>query len=132
MSLRENKNRENLDQVVRNKLDGCEREEKVEQELEEKYPCPPNEIIREAYLRDENGNIVRDPITGTARRVDFVVVRDGEVVDSVEVTSQTAPKEEQIAKESRIRENGGIYVRTEDGSLAKYPTNVTTRIERKD
>ena len=59
------------------------------------------EIISEAYLRDKDGNIVKDPETNSARRIDFVVVKDGKVVDSVEVTSKTASKEEQSAKEDR-------------------------------
>ena len=64
--------------------------------------------------------------------MDFVVVENGKVIDSIEVTSKTAPKEDQLAKESRIREAGGVYVRTEDGTLAKYPDNLFTRIERRD
>lgn len=50
--------------ILPNKLDGCAREEKVEKELQEKYPPEKGySIIREAYLRDENGNIVKDPVT---------------------------------------------------------------------
>lgn len=118
---------------IQNKLDGLEREHEVEKELEEQYP--PEEgysIISEAYLRDENGNIVKDPETGQARRIDFVVVKDGKVVDSVEVTSKTADKSEQTAKENRIRENGGNYIKDNDGNLIRIPDNVTTRIERRD
>ncbi len=33
-----------------------------------------------AYLRDKDGNIVRDPVTGEGRRIDFVVIKDGKVV----------------------------------------------------
>ncbi len=119
------------EQVVQNKLDGCQREEAVEKELEAKYPSPPNEIIREAYLRDEHGNIIKDPDTNTARRIDFVVVRDGEVVKSVEVTSNTAAKDAQTSKEMRIRENGGNYIKREDGTLARFPDNLSTEIERR-
>ena len=82
-------------------------------------------------MRDSEGKIVRDPETGEARRIDFVVVKDGKVVDSIEVTSETADKTGQTAKEERIREAGGSYIRTSDGSLAKYPDNLHTTIERR-
>lgn len=119
--------------LIKNKEDGLRRESEVESELEEEYPESEGyEIISEAYLRDKDGNIVRDPETGEARRIDFVVIKDGEVVDSVEVTSKTADKTAQTAKEERIRENGGNYVRTKDGNLVEIPSNVKTRIERKD
>ena len=118
---------------IQNKLDGLAREKEVAQELREQYP--PEEgykIIPEAYLRDKDGNIVRDPVTGEARRIDFVVEKDGKIVDSVEVTSKTADKTDQMAKENRIRENGGNYVRNSDGELVKIPSDVHTRIERRD
>ena len=60
-----------------------------------------------------------------------VIVKDGKVVDSIEVTSETADKTGQIAKENRIREAGGNYIKTADGSLVKIPDNVHTRIERR-
>jgi hypothetical protein len=101
-------------------------------ELEKKYPESEGyEIISEAYLRDSEGKIVRDPETGEARRIDFVIVKDGQVVDSIEVTSETADKTGQTAKEERIREAGGNYIRTYDGSLAKYPNDLHTTIERR-
>lgn len=118
---------------VKNKEDGIRREQEVHKELTEKYPEKDNyKIISEAYLRDENGKLVKDPETGEARRVDFVVVKDGKVVDSVEVTSQTADKTKQTAKEERIRNAGGEYVKDDEGNLCKYPDSVKTRVERKD
>lgn len=118
--------------ILPNKEEGLRREAEVEEELEKRYPESDGyEIVSEAYLRDSEGKIVRDPETGEARRVDFVVVKDGEVVDSIEVTSETADKTGQIAKEDRIRDAGGNYIRTADGSLAEYPENVHTRIERR-
>lgn len=118
--------------ILPNKEEGLRREAEVEEELKQKYPESEGyEIIPEAYLRDSEGNIVRDPVTGEARRVDFVVVKDGEVVASIEVTSETADKTGQTAKEERIREAGGNYVRTSDGSLAKYPDELHTTIERR-
>lgn len=118
---------------IQNKKDGLEREKEVAEELSKKYPPEEGyEIIPESYLRDENGNIVRDPETGEARRIDFVVVKDGKVVDSVEVTSKTADKTEQSAKEDRIRDAGGNYVRDSAGNLVEIPSDVRTRIERRD
>lgn len=120
-------------EILKNKEDGMRREKEVEKELKEKYP--PEEgynVQREVYLRDKDGNIVKDPITGKARRIDIVVTKDGEVVDSVEVTSKDAKKEEQTAKEGRIRDAGGNYVKDENGNLIEIPDSVQTRIERRD
>lgn len=118
---------------IKNKLDGLEREREVHSDLEKKYPPEDGyEIVPEAVLRDKDGNIVRDPETGEARRIDFVVVKDGKVVDSIEVTSKTADKTQQSAKEGRIREAGGNYVRDRSGNLVEIPPNIQTRIERRD
>ena len=104
----------------------------MEKELEKKYPESEGyEIVSEAYLRDSEGKIVRDPVTGEGRRIDFVVVKDGQVVDSIEVTSETADKTSQTAKEERIRAAGGNYIRTNDCSIVKIPNNVQTTIERR-
>ncbi len=48
------------------------------------------------------------------------------------MTSQTADKTEQTAKENRIRENGGNYIKDKDGNLIEIPADVQTRIERRD
>lgn len=118
--------------ILPNKEEGLRREAEVEEELEKKYPeCEGYEIVSEAYLRDSEGKIVRDPETSEARRIDFVVVKDGQVVDSIEVTSETSDKTGQTAKEERIRDAGGNYIRTSDGSLAKYPNDLHTTIERR-
>ena len=120
-------------EAIKNKLDGLQREREVAEELEKKYPEEKGyTIISEVYLRDKDGNIVKDPVTGEARRIDFVVVKDGKVVDSIEVTSKTADKTSQIAKETRIRESGGNYIRDYDGNLIRIPDNVCTRIERRE
>ena len=118
---------------IQNKIDGLRRENEVESELKEKYPEKDGYNIQsEAYLRDKDGKIVQDPVTGEARRIDFVVVKDGKVVDSVEVTSKTADKTGQMEKENRIRENGGNYIRDNDWNLVRIPDSVQTRIERRD
>lgn len=119
--------------TIQNKIDGLRREIEVYDELKQKYPETEGyEIVPETYLRDKDGNIVRDPVTGEGRRIDYVVVKDNKVVDSVEVTSPTADKTEQCAKEQRIREAGGNYVKTADGSLAEFPSDTQTRIDRRE
>lgn len=120
-------------EAIKNKIDGLAREAEVANELEKKYPEEEGfQVISETYLRDKDGNIVKDPETGEARRVDFMVVKDGKVIDSIEVTSKTADKTEQSAKEERIRESGGNYIRDNDGNLVEIPSTVHTRIERRD
>jgi hypothetical protein len=119
-------------ELIKNKEDGLRREKEVEKELKEKYPEEEGYTIeKEVYLRDKDGNIVRDPVTGEARRIDYVVIKDGKVVASIEVTSKTADKTEQSAKEARIREAGGNYIKDSDGNLIEIPPDVTTTIERR-
>ena len=126
----ENNYNENL---IKNKEEGLRRENDVETELREKYPEKDGyNIESEVYLRNKDGNIVKDEKTGEARRIDFVVTKDGKVVDSIEVTSQTADKIEQLSKENRIRENGGNYIKDSNGNLIEIPKDVHTRIERRD
>ena len=120
-------------EAIKNKLDGLAREKEVREELEKKYsPEEGYQIVSEAYLRDKDGNIVKDPVTGEARRVDFMVVKDNKVVDSIEVTSKTADKTEQTAKEERIRDAGGNYIRDNEGNLVEIPSAIHTHIERRD
>lgn len=68
---------------------------------------------------------------GTGRRIDFVVDKDGNIVDSIEVTSTSADKSAQIVKEMRIRKNGGNYIRLDEGKLVEIPKDIITRIERR-
>ena len=125
--------KQDIPPVVQNKLDGCRRENEVAKELEKKYPEKEGyQVLRERELCDRDGNPVIDEETGQKRRIDFVVVKDGKVVDMVEVTSKTAPKREQLAKEYRIRDNGGNYIRDYDGNVYRVPDNVETRVERRD
>ena len=118
---------------IKNKQEGLERERKVEEELKSQYPERKGyEILSEVYLRDENGSLVRDPLTGETRRIDFVAIKNGKAVDSIEVTSITADKTEQSAKEERIRANGGNYIRDNNGILIEIPSDIHTRIERRE
>ena len=119
--------------VVQNKMDGCRRENEVAKDLEKQYPEKEgNHVLRERELCDKEGNPVIDEKTGQKRRVDFVVVKDGKVIDMVEVTSKTAPKRDQLAKEYRIRDNGGNYIKDGNGKIYRIPSNVETRVERRD
>ena len=125
---------EAVPKVVEYKKQGIEREEMVQRELEEKYPLDKGFIVkREAILRDKNGEIVLDPETETYRRLDFVVVNEksNKVVGSYEVTSKTADKKSQTAKEERILSEGGRYVKVND-RLYEFPPKLKTEIVRKD
>ena len=118
--------------ILSNKENGLRREVEFSKELSEKYPESKGyEIVSESFLRDADGNFVKDEFTNCRRRIDFVVVKDSIVVDSIEVTSETAPKDWQCTREANIREAGGNYIRTADGSLAKFPEDLITRIERR-
>jgi len=120
------------EQLEQNRNDGANRENEALQDLQKEFPEKEGfKIEREQYLRDADGNIVKDPETGEARRIDFVVTRDGQVEKSVEVTSETAPKDAQSAKEARIRAAGGNYIKDRDtGQLVEMPKNVQTEIRR--
>lgn len=121
------------EQIRSNYEAGKAREAAVKGELEEQYPASEGyEVLSERTLVDSEGRTVVDPETGTRRRVDFVVVKDGEVIDMVEVTSESAPKAEQLEKGRRIRESGGTYVKhPETGELIEIPEDVQTRVERR-
>lgn len=116
-------------EMIKNKEDGLRRENEVYSDLKTKYPNM--DITSEAYLRDKNGSIKKDPITGEARRVDFVVSDGKKVINSIEVTSLTADKTDQIAKENRIRNAGGNYIRDCNGNVLRYPNDLKTTIERR-
>ncbi len=117
--------------LIPNKADGLRREESAQKQISEQYPKSEGYRVEgEKLLRDSSGKKVIDPETGTGRRIDFVVDKNGKIVDSIEVTSSTADKTAQMAKEMRIRQNGGNYVRLSDKSLVEIPSNIQTRILR--
>ena len=131
--LTKNKTVSKEDIGKKNKVDGTVRENHFAEELKVKYPEKDGySVLRETYLRDQNGNIVKDPVTGTGRRVDMMVVKDGEVVNSFEVTSKTANKTAQTAKELRIREAGGNFIKDKSGKLIEIPKDIFTEIIRRD
>lgn len=123
---------EKAEQIAKNSESGAKREEQAFELLSKEFPEDEGfKIEREQYLRDKEGKIVKDPETNEARRIDFVVIKDDKVVKSIEVTSEEAPKENQISKENRIREIGGNYIKErETGKLIEFPQNVITEIRR--
>lgn len=116
--------------VRANQLAGSSREALARAELEALFPGAS--VQNEVYLRFADGKRALDPITGEGRRIDAVVLHNGRALDSVEVTSQTANKAAQIAKEMRIRENGGTFVRDRVTRNLIDVSQVPTRIVRKN
>lgn len=121
-----------INQIELNRENGALRQENALTDLQKQFPeIDGFKHHQEAYLRNEQGDIVKDTLTGEARRVDFMVEKDGKICKSYEITSETAPKELQIAKEERIRQNGGNFILDRDtGKLIEVPKNVTTEIRR--
>lgn len=126
-------------QIEINRINGAARQEAVGAELLRDYPVEQGyNVESESYLRNQDGSIARDSsiqegngLEGT-RRLDFVVIKDGQVIKSVEVTSESAPKVLQSEKEDRIREAGGNYVRDRStGELVLFAPGVRTEIVRR-
>ena len=120
-------------QIVKNKIDGTVREERVLEKLKMKYG--DNNIIREALIRDSSGVPIKDLLTNEARRLDFVVIEGKKVIQSIEVTSETASKTAQMAKEARILEQakkmGGAFIKHPvTGELIELGESIVTEIVR--
>lgn len=116
-----------------NQESGRAREAAVHDELGREYPAEDGfHIERQCYLYDKEGSAVCDPKTDKGRIVDFVVIKDGEIVKSVEVTSETATKTPQMAKEARIRDAGGNFVKDRrTGELVSFAPGVQTEVVRR-
>lgn len=112
-------------QVKKNKKDGLAREKQTEKELKEQNPDAS--VQSEQYLRDKDGKIAKDPLSGEGRRIDHVVIKDGKVVDMVETTSMTADKTTQIAKQARIESSGGSFIRDRTTGKLVDASGVPTR-----
>jgi len=121
-----------VSQTERNRIDGSAREMAHEVLLNHEHPAEAGySIHREVVLRNSDGTIAKDSVTGESRRLDFVVCKDGEIVRSDEVTSERAPKENQSAKEDRIREAGGNFIKDRTtGELVPFASSVRTQIVR--
>lgn len=96
--------RQQLDQ---NRADGTRRQEQYRQEMADIYG--EENVLTERFLRNANGDVVRDPVTGEGRRLNCVVV-NGQCGYAAEVTSPTVDERQQIRKETNIRNAGGIFV----------------------
>lgn len=125
-------NAEKIEQLEKNRENGANREELAYKNLQQEFPEEEDyKIEREQDLRDKDGNIVKDSETGKGRRIDFIVYKDGEVIKSIEVTSETAPKDAQIAKEDRIRDEGGNFIKDRDsGQLVEIHKDTKTEVRR--
>ena len=101
-----------LSEIVKHKMEGIAREETVMKELFSEFG--EKNVLREQYLRDNLGRIIKDPLTNEARRIDFIVKEGDKVVKSIEVTSELAEKGAQIRKTERILEKakdlGGAFI----------------------
>jgi RHS repeat-associated protein len=116
--------------VAKSRSEGARRERETHAELKQEHPDAS--VQRERYLRDAEGRVVRDPKTGEGRRIDHVVIKEKKVIRSVETTSLTADKAEQTAKEGRVREAGGTFVRDkETREIVPVPEEVTTEVKRR-
>jgi RHS repeat-associated protein len=111
--------------ILKNARNGGRREKEVAAQLQ--VENPDAKVQNQTYLRDANGKIVKDPVTGEGRRVDHAVI-NGDTAETYETTSQTANKTAQTAKENRIREAGGVYVRDrQTKKVCKVPTGSKIR-----
>jgi hypothetical protein len=95
--------------VAQNAVAGARREAQAARLLARQNPGAS--IQAQRTLRGANGKRLIDPLTQEGRRVDFAVVKDGQVVKLVEVTSQNASKVAQLAKEESIRQLGDVFIR---------------------
>jgi hypothetical protein len=114
---------------IKNKEEGDRREKEELDEL--KLNNPDAKVQKERYLRDKNGKIVKDPLTGEGRRIDIVVIENDDVKEVIEVTSETADKAEQIAKEKRIRKKGGTFIRDKETRELIDISKKSTKIKRR-
>jgi len=97
--------------VTRNARDGARREAKVTARLRSQNPNA--KVQTQRALRTEDGKLAKDPVTGKGRVVDQAVIKDGRA-STVETTSQTANKTEQLRREDRILEDGGTFIRDKE------------------
>jgi hypothetical protein len=96
-----------LDRIT-NAIDRARREDTFNAQMRAKHP---NTTIQcQCYLRNAQGQSVKDPVTGERRRVDTAVIDNGQA-QTFEVTSPTADKAAQLDKETNILNAGGTYVR---------------------
>ena len=125
--------KKSISQIEKNRIAGALREKKVWKKLASEFG--KENVFREQYIRDKFGNIIKDSVTGEARRIDFIVIKGDKIIKSIEVTSQEAQKGFQIAKEYRILEEarkiGGAFIKDSNtGKMFKIPEGIATEIRR--
>jgi len=118
------------DRILENAKEGAARELRVFERLKSFFKV--SSVQRERLLRTADGKKAIDPLTGEGRRIDFAIIQKGEVRFLVEVTSKTADKASQIAKEVRIRAQGGTFVRDKITGQLIDVSDMITRILRRN
>jgi hypothetical protein len=99
--------------VAENAKAGAEREVKTAAEL--KAENPGKVVQDERMLRNDEGKKVVDPVSGEGRRVDHAVIdREANTAKTYETTGMNVDKTEQLAKEQRIRDAGGTFIRDKE------------------
>ncbi|WP_121356786.1 RHS repeat domain-containing protein [Flavisolibacter nicotianae] len=119
----------NQSNIKTNQQKGTSREAAELAELKQNNPNAS--VLAERYLRDKNGKILKDPLTGEARRIDFAVIENGRVKQLVETTSLTANKTAQTAKEMRIRNAGGTFIRDSKTRKLYDVSTIQTTLSRR-
>ena len=114
---------------IPNKVAGAARENRAKALFEKRYG--KQNVLSERYLRNAEGKIVKGPLTGEARRVDFVIKNANGTGTAKEITSLTADKTGQLLKEERIREAGGLFVREPGTKKLIGVSDVSTVIRAK-
>lgn len=120
------KNFSKVDNLLLNAVNGARREAQFGKSLSDQFGS--GAVQGQVYLRNSDGTIARDAF-GSARRLDFAVIKDGKVKGLYEVTSPTANKNAQQFKEQFIRESGGTYIRDrQTGNLIDVSKKPTRRV----
>lgn len=121
---------------LQQKIDGERRHKAAVKEIEKDLP-EGAKIQEECPLRScKTGKIMKDTKkTGPGekkyrtRRLDIVVIHNGAVLNVIEVTSKSAKKGPQLAKEDRIRDRGGKCIKDRDtGALIEVPASELMRL----
>jgi hypothetical protein len=116
--------------IKANQAAGAAREVAEHSDLLKKNPDAS--VQNQQYLRTADGKIAKDPVTGTGRRIDHVVIKDGKATDAVETTSQNANKNQQALKEDRIRNQGDTFIRDRNTKQLIDLKDIPTRKSRRD
>jgi RHS repeat-associated protein len=111
--------------VKENAKDGARRNKVGVEQL--KSENPGKGVQTETYLRTEDGKRAIDPQTGEMRRVDAAVIdSNSRTAETYEITGPGVSKATQVAKEGRILDNGGMYIRDRGtGALCKVSGQCT-------